>query len=307
MLFALPFIAVALAFLSNVWQYIPDLSIEKRGIINLPVLLGLEGRSIIIVNFIVILALAYLLFYINERYKVLAQTTALPSLIYVLLTSILIVHLNFSNLLLSIVCVAFAIYRLQAAINNTKSNSPIYDFGFWISFTVLLSPKLVLLVVWAFCVLLFSGRSTVKDIMALFFGLLTPALFVTFYYFWVGKLELLPSMFVDNVFAGDFLRAIPPIETIRLGILAVLLLMSLYNIMNYYPVSVVNQRRGILSVVSLLLFLGITMFVIPGNYYDFIYVLALPLSFIYAQYFITHRIKIMGNLLFLLLLASCFL
>lgn len=307
MLFLLPFIALALAFFSNILQNIPDSPLLSAGIINLPFLSGLDGQGMIIINVSIILCLAYLLFYINERYKVVGQTTTLPSLIYVLLTSVLVGHLGLSNLLVAIICVVFAISRLQSAINNTKSGRAVFDFGLYICITVLLAPKLVLLILWSVSVLLFSGRSTLKDIMALLFGLLTPLVFTAFYYFWIDRLPELPELFINEVFAGEFIRDIPSMEYVRLGILGLILLLSLSNIMNYYPVSVVNQRRGILSMVSLLVFLGLTMFIIPGNFYDFMYLLALPLSFIYTQYFVTHRVRVVGNILFLLLLATCFL
>ena len=37
------------------------------------------------------------------------------------------------------------------------------------------------------------------------------------------------------------------------------------------------------------------------------YVVALPLSYIYAQYFINSRIPLLNNLMFVLLICACFL
>lgn len=112
----------------------------------------------------------------NEKYKFLSQTTTLPSLIYILLTSGIMVNLGFDYLLISVFIVSLASGRLQAAINNPQTNSAIYDFGFLITLAVAIYPKFVLLILWAICVLFFSGRSTLKDIMALLFGLVTPVL-----------------------------------------------------------------------------------------------------------------------------------
>lgn len=309
MLFALPFIAVAMAIVRDIMQggsVVGEMT-QGPGVINLSFLSDMGNSVMIAVNVAVILGMAYMLFYINERNKVLAQTTTLPSLIYVMLTSALVGYVHLSGLLFAVVFVVIAVNRLQIAINNPKVESPIFDFGFCICIAVLLSPKLILLVLWAICVLLFSGRSTLKDIMALLFGIVVPVLLLVFYYFWIDCLPELPSRFVESVFAGQFLRDMPYNEWARLGVWGLLLLVSLYNVMNYYPISVVNQRRGILSMVSLFLFLGMTVCVIPGNSYDFIYVLALPLAFIYSQYFVIHRIRILANILFLLFVLSCFL
>lgn len=307
MLFVLPFIVMAISFWGT---YVPTVSlqsVEVRGVINIAFLNGLNKTNVAIISFVMVLALAYTIFFVNEKHKFLSQTTTLPSLIYVLLTSGIMVNQGFDYLLISVFIVALGIERLQAAINNIQINSAIYDFGFLIMLAVAIYPKFVLLVLWAICVLFFSGRSTLKDIMALLFGLLTPALFVAFYYFWYDKLTELPLVFMNNLLIGEFIHTLPGIEMVRLGMLLFLFIIALYSIMVNYPVSVVNQRRGILSVVSLLFFLSLTLFVVPGNYYDFMYILALPLSFIYAQYFINNRIALFGNLMFVLLICACFL
>lgn len=172
---------------------------------------------------------------------------------------------------------------------------------------VAIYPKFVLLVVWAFCVLFFSGRSTLKDIMALLVGFLTPVVFLVFYYFRTDRLALLPDIFVKNLWVGEYIQHLPFIELVRLGMLLLLLLVALYNLSVKYSILIVSHRRGILALVSMLFFLSLTLFFIPGNYYDFMYMIALPLSFIYAQYFLTQRIAILGNVMFALLLCACFL
>lgn len=308
MLFVLPFIVMAISFFGT---YVPAVSslqpFSVKGVINIAFLNDLDKIYVSVIGFFMVMALAYMIFFVNARHKFLSQTTTLPSLIYILLTSGIMVNLGFDYLLISVFIVTIAIERLQAAINNTQINGAIYDFGFWIMLAVAIYPKFILLVLWAICVLFFSGRSTLKDIMALLFGLLTPLLLVAFYYFWDDRFAELPQVFMNSLLIGEFIHTLPEIELIRLGMLLFLLIMALYSIIVHYPVSVVNQRRGILSVVSLLFFLSLTLFVVPGNYYDFMYILALPLSFIYAQYFINNRIAIWGNLMFILLLCACFL
>lgn len=307
MLFVLPFIVMAISFLSYHVQKSFSSTSQLQGVINISYINELDPTITMVLGFVMVLALAYLMFFINERYKFLSQTTTLPSFIYVLMTSGLILSIGFSYLLISVFLSAIALSGLQKAINDTKSNNSIYNFAFFISLAVLIYPKFILLVLWAICVLFFSGRSTMKDISALLLGLLTPVMFVAFYYFWTDHLEELPLVFSDTILSGVFLRNIPIIEQVQLGTLLLLLLVSLSTILTYYPVSVVNQRRGILSVVSMLIFLCLTMFLIPGIEVDFVYMLALPLSYIYAQYFLTHRVQFIGNLMFILLVASCFL
>ena len=165
----------------------------------------------------------------------------------------------------------------------------------------------ILLIAWAFGVLFFSGRSTLKDIVALWLGILTPVLFIAFYYFWTDRLELLPAIFTDNLMVGEHIHRLPVIDLVRLGMIVLVLIIALTNLSARYSLMIVNQRRGILSLVSMMIFLSLTFVIIPGNYYDFMYMFAVPLSFLYAQYFICCRTALFSNLVFVLLLAACFL
>lgn len=307
MLFVLPFLVMAIAFFSGYFPGETMHTVPVKGVINITFLNSLDKFWLAVIGFIVVLGVAYMIFFINERFKLLYQTTTLPSLIFVLLTSGIMVNLGFDYLLISVFITALAVERLQTAINDIKSNQALFDFGALIMLAVAIYPKFVFLVAWALCVLFFSGRSTLKDIMALLTGLLTPVLFLIFYYFWTDRLPLLTGIFIENLLIGEHIHQLPAIEIVRLGMLLLLLLVALYNLSVKYSVLVVSHRRGILSLVSMFIFLSLTLFIIPGNYYDFMYMIALPLSFIYTLYFLTNRYVIFGNLMFILLLSACFL
>lgn len=307
MLFVLPLLVMAIVLLSGYLPGEPINTVQVKGCIDIAFLNHLDKFWLAIIGSVVVLGVAYMIFFINERFKLLYQTTTLPSLIYVLLTSGIMVNMGFDYLLIAVFIVALAIERLQTAINAIKSNNALYDFGALIMLAVAIYPKFVLLIPWALCVLFFSGRSTLKDIMALLLGLCTPVLFLVFYYFWTDRLMELYPAFTKNLLVGEYIHRLPVIELIRLGMLLFLLLVSLYNLSVKYSVLVVSHRRGILSLVSMLIFLSLTLFLIPGNYYDFMYLIALPLSFIYAQYFLTNKLVIFGNVMFILLLSACFL
>lgn len=307
MLFVLPFLVMAIAFIGS---YFPSVSMEVtqiKGCIDLAFINHLDKFWLSVIGGITVLGIAYMIFFIGERFKLLQQTTTLPSLIYVLLTSGIVVNLGFDYLLIAVFIITIAIVRLQLAINDIKSNHPLFDFGALVVLAVAIYPKFVFLIAWALCASFFSGRSTLKDISALLLGLLTPVLFVVFYYFWTDRLVQLPEIFISNLLAGEYVHRLPAVEFIRLGILLFLLFVALINFSARYSVLVVSHRRGILAFVSMLFFLSVTLFVIPVNYYDFMYMLALPLAFMYGLFFLSHRVAVFGNLMFLLFLFACFL
>lgn len=307
MLFVLPVVVVVGAALNYNCLLQPEISaggesmLPLRGIEQMTPLGRAAGGIISVILFI------FLLFYLNTRYKFLSQLTVLPAVIYVLLTVSLLpaYGLSYFQIAIGLAMVAFA--GLQAAICDTKSNGPVFNFGFFTGVAVLVYPKLLLLLLWAVCVLFFSGRSTLKDIVALLTGMLTSLLFAAFYYFWTDRLTDFFPLFRQYLFAGEYLRTLPFYEYLRAGILLLLLLVSLFKVINFYPVSIVNQRRGITSLMSMLFFLTLSLVVVPGLNVSFMYIMAWPLAYLYAQYFILQRVTWMGDLFFCLLLLSSFL
>ena len=178
MLFVLPFLVMAIAFLSGYFSLESLQSVQVKGVINMAYINQLDKSWLSAIGFVMVLGVAYLIFFLSERFKLLGQTTTLPSLIYILLTSGIMVNVGFDYLLIAVFIVTVAVWKLQMAINDTKSNGALYDFGFLIALSVAIYPKFILLIAWAFGVLFFSGRSTLKDIVALWLGILTPVLFI---------------------------------------------------------------------------------------------------------------------------------
>lgn len=78
---------------------------------------------------------------------------------------------------------------------------------------------------------------------------------------------------------GEHIHRLPVIDLVRLGMIVLVLIIALTNLSARYSLMIVNQRRGILSLVSMMIFLSLTFVIIPGNYYDFMYMFAVPLSF----------------------------
>lgn len=305
MLFLLPFLALAIATIGFYWQPVrPHLSLNE-GVIYAEFLRDLSAEHGRYTGLGITLAIAYFMFYVNARYKFLPQISTLPATIYILLTTGLVLYQGFSYIQIATLLMAFAFAALQEAINDIKSNSSIYSFGFLTALAILVYPKSVLLFPWAICVLMFSGRSTLKDISAILLGLITPVFFTCFYYFWTDNLQECIQRFQNSLLAGEFLTHPEGASVIFYGLLVLLLLVSLYGIIVFYPISVVNQRRGILSLLSMLCFCSLSFLVIPDIYPDMLYMLFMPLTYIYSQQLINQRIGLLGDIfLFLLFLTG---
>lgn len=307
MLFVLPFLVMAIVFVATCFPAVSTGTVQAEGGIAMAFINRLDKFWLSVSGGVVVLGIAYMIFFINEQFRLLRQTTTLPSLLYVLLTSGVMMNLGLSALLLAVFIVTLAVRCLQWVINDTKGNYALFDFGALVMLAVVVYPKFVLLLAWAICATLFSGRSTLRDISALLLGLLTPVVFLGFYYFWTDSLAQLPEVFVRDLLSGGNVHHLPAVEFVRLGVLLFLLLVALGNFSVYYSVLAESHRRSMFAFISMLFFLLLTLWVLPVDYYDFIYVLAFPLAFIYALFFLVHRVVLFGNLMFLLFLTACLL
>ena len=303
MLVVLPILLLALTFTSYLHlAAIGMVETGARGYISLFHPLGTFAK--IVLGDGLILGILCLLFLINERFKLLQQRSTLPLLLYLLLTSGLLCQLYFGDILLAVLLLALALDRFQIAMNQIKSNSVLFDFGALVMLAVLVSPKFVLLLLWAFCTMLFSGRSTLKDIVALCLGFLTPLFFLVFYYFWTDRLQQLPDMFLQNLSIGEYFYSFSLPEWIRLAILFFVLLFALLHFFSRFAVLVLVHRRLFFALVSLLFFLGVICLVFPFKDLSFVYIFALPLSLLYSQFILDQRSAWIGNVVFCLLAAT---
>lgn len=306
MLYLLPFILAAIAFLHFSFGMDEGIVCREDGIISFPFLNGnqhllwLRGMGMF-----GLLCLAFLIFFIADRYKFLSRITALPALIYALLTAGLVCRYGVNNYLLAAFCSVLAVSRLQSAIVHTKSNAPVFGFGLFTCLAVLLCPKLVMLLLWAIVVLPFSGRANIKDLSALLIGFLTALLFTAAYYFWTDQLSEAPDIFMKALQTGEGFWKLMPDKLAAYVVFGILIVISLHNVIVNYPTAIVSQRRGIFAMLSMLLFAGSTLFFVPFNCHGIMLILAIPLSYLFSQYFISHRTRWLGNVLFVLLLVAC--
>ena len=113
MLFVLPFLVMAIAFLSGYFSLESLQSVQVKGVINMAYINQLDKSWLSAIGFVMVLGVAYLIFFLSERFKLLGQTTTLPSLIYILLTSGIMVNVGFDYLLSPVRCYLSEVYPVD--------------------------------------------------------------------------------------------------------------------------------------------------------------------------------------------------
>ncbi|MDR2413561.1 MAG: DUF6427 family protein [Odoribacteraceae bacterium] len=305
LLFLLPFI---LAGIIAGYRYLGESThaCSEEGIIALPFLDKYHDTQWLFwLGALWLLLLSYLLFFIADRHRELSRTTVLPAFIYLILSAGLFCRHGLNAYAIAAAPVALAIDRLQLIITRLNSNAPVFDFGLLIAITVLLCPKLALLLPWAILVLPFSGRSTLKDMMALLLGFVTVLLFIVAYFFLFDNLETVRDRIMNALHAGEWPDyRFHPLEWVAIALLVAVSLATMTHALTRTLYEAVSRRREILAMISLSFFLGSTFLLIPLPGHTFLFVLFVPLSYLYAHYFASYRRRYVGRLLLLALLTA---
>ena len=144
MIFVLPFFIMAVTFMS-LWNDAPAAGLEIGSCKYLSVFQYLNPFLSVVVGTILVLWILFFLFFLNERFKLLQQTTTLPMLLYGLLVGGVLKNQGGGDVLLAVFLLTFALERFQLVISNINSNRELFDFGFLVALAVLIYPKFIFL------------------------------------------------------------------------------------------------------------------------------------------------------------------
>lgn len=298
LLYWLPFVVAAIAG-ARIWMGRTLYPVEEPGVLTVPFCHGMVVPGVLL-----LLLVAFFVFWVANKYQFLGQQTALPALIYSLLAVGTVCRYGAGDYLWAAACVAGAVGRLQAAIAEGGRNAPLFDAGVLVAVAVLLCPKWVMLLPWAFVALPFAGRGVLKDYVALVVGVLTVGVLAGAYYFYVGRLDEAAEVFAGSLMSGGSFWDILPEKRGALAVLAAVVLAAAGGMWPKSSTAVIAQRRGLYSIILLALFVGSSLFFIPFNSHEALLVVFLPLSYLLSRYFIVCRRCWVGGVLFLLLLGA---
>ena len=285
LLYWLPLVVAGVAGV-RLWVGGEPVPCEGQGIVSLS-FLTIEGIWGKVEGALLLLLLAIVVFGVSNKYAFLGQQTALPALLYVLLAVGTVCRYGASDYLWAAACLTAAVGRLQAAIADTGRNAPLFDFGALTALTVLLCPKLVLLLPWAVLAMPLTGRGEVRDFLAFLVGVAAMVLLVGVYYFYVGALAGVPDLFVAILEAGGSFWEVCPGDVWAFAVSSM----------------AIAQRRGIYSIMLLFLFLCGSLFFIPYGSQEVLTVVFLPASYLFSRHVITLRRHWTACVFFLLLLG----
>ncbi|MBK9478213.1 MAG: hypothetical protein IPO70_09810 [Bacteroidetes bacterium] len=241
----------------------------------------------VILALVIVIAEAFLVNHICDKYNILSKKTNLPALLYVVLMSCCKLFLGLHPLLLANLFILLSINRIFSSYHKEEAFAHVFDAGFYIGIASLFYFPAAILFPMVWVGLIVIRTFVWREWIISFIGLLLPYLFITTYYFWYEKLNF---FLVDKIFypSSDAKYSIEtePFSFIALAVfLVAFLLLSFFKLTRGLPVNTILSRN-ILVVFSWMLALSFLAFlmapVLNLRYFSF---MAIPYA-IYASHYL---------------------
>jgi len=262
----------------------------------------------VLMALVLVIVQSVLLIQFNKRNIVINYRTYLPAFFYIIIASSFIPLQRFNPAVIGSFFIFIAIsfvyttYRVDYALNNH------YLAGFFISIAALFYAPFAffIIILWISLLILrpFIGREWLVGIL----GFLTPTLFVFTYYFVFqeDKLAVYIERFVQSF---DLIKQFSSVQLpyyLLFGFIGLLILFASYNLIIEMQKKKIKVRKYFM-LNWWMFFLGILLFIFFKNVsYEIIYILAIPISFLFSDYAYLVRKNWMLNsilIVFFLLLA----
>jgi hypothetical protein len=155
------------------------------------------------IGFIVTLALAYLLYRLMERFMFIQQRTFLPFFFFILFTGAYPQFHQLTNGLIGFAFLLFSIWQILSTFHKNQSTEAAFNAGMALSIGYFFVFDFLFLIPLVFICLYIVNNLTIKVMIAVLLGLLTPAALVFGGSFWFDQMDI-PVNYFLNGFQFDF-------------------------------------------------------------------------------------------------------
>lgn len=260
-----------------------------------------------ILAFVLVLAVAFLLVRLNTRFIIINNRTYLPALVYIVLVSGIPDIQKLNPVLISTFLMLLII---EIILESYRYESLFYGFftaAFILGVGCLIYPFLFFYLVTLFAGIILLRQFNWREWSFVLMGFLTPFLFAfSYYYIFEDKPNYVFGQYIPFFNHSYDFQGYSLSVYIFLGITAFVMLIGSQFLVQAYSARKILSRRAY----SLLLWVFLNslalFFLIDQVTIEIIYIAAIPLSFLLANYWTFVKATFWGNLFLLLLLLSAF-
>ena len=262
--------------------------------------------ALIVISLLFVVLQAFFLTNVINKQGVLRDSSHLPALLYVVLMSCFPEQLSFNPLLFANF---FIIVFLNSIFNFYRSDTAVFEVfnaGVFIGLASLFYWPCLFLFPLTMASLFVLRPFNIREWVVSFLGVLLPFLFYGSVLFWLDMLSINSiKSILEPLYSVQFSTAYNGTYIILTAILAIIIIASLWRFsrdLNNF--SKLRARKFLAIIVWFFLFAALSYLVASKNTMIGLSFLAIPLSVIISNYFLSLKNQLLAELVFLLLLAA---
>lgn len=224
---------------------------------------------------VLLLAIAWLLNNLHNRYKLATNANRLTAYFVVLISAVFPAFTVLSPTLIATFFITLAMQRLWVLYYETSPRVWLLDVGFLMGTAVLIHPSTLLLVPWIVGSVILLRPFRITDLAALMIGLLIPLFWLTVYLLWVDNLSLLPALFYDIGIPYSIEFAFTYVDWAKVMLVALIAILFLIRNLSALFTYTIQVRRYIRITIA---FFPLALIAIVTNIYIYVdhFLLLLP-------------------------------
>lgn len=277
----------------------PFYSGEADNILYAPVdwLIGGFPFLQVLPGFILLIVLAFIMLYMNNRYSLIGERTMLPLSLFIILvsgfTDLQVMHPVYAGAIFFLL----AIFRLFSSFDQIKPYSAAFDSGFFLGIASLFYINLVILFpAFFFGIGILSRESRWRKFVIIVAGFILPFVFAFGFSYLNGEwLEYMKILELNFITPNNHLKANIPLQ-VYTGSLILLAILGSFKIIRQYDSKKVSTRRyfAVFFLIFSCSVLGVIL--IPAVSSEMFVISSIPLTFLISNLFVYQKKRIWSEL-----------
>ncbi len=257
-----------------------------------------------ILALILIILQAFYLIYINVVYNFISQRTYLTSLLFILISSAFLNLHYLHPAIIANVFVLFTIVEIFSSYRKPKVYKQSFNAGVFIAIAGLFYINANFLLIFVFISLLILHSFNWREWLSVILGFLTPYLVTLFLFYYFDQWNNVQHL-IEAILQHRSSKLIWPLPYyIFTALLFLIGLFSIIKLSSSYSNNKVSTRSYFMLFTILLAILSGIFIFIPFASIEIVVLIAVPLSFIMTNYFLSNANKWIQNIGFTLLILS---
>jgi len=257
----------------------------------------------VLLSFLMVSLMAFLMVNFNTNVFFINERTFLPAFFYVLIGGFFPDHQIMNPVLPASIFMMLAIIRIMDGYHITGTAFNYFDAGVLISIGSLFYANLIWFGVLVIIGIALLRTGNLKELLISVFGLLTPYIITFSLFYVIGKDPMiLVKILRDNLFTRSLYYPFPALTIIALVFIAVLLLLSLLDLVKRMNTKKIKSRKTFSLMIWIFIISIVVYSALPSASVEIIWITSIPLSYFFTHYFVFVKKRVLPEILFTLLI-----